>query len=269
MTTETVAEVVEKEIVDVPEVVEPEYTPTELEALDEGWKSKADWVAAGKPEDEWRPAKEFKERGELFRKIETLSQELKTTRSTMNALKGHYEKVRETEFKRALESLKSEKRAAFESGDVDALLEIDDKIALVKDTQRAQTAAEKVQVPEVHPDFTQWMTQNPWYSSNKEMQEFADSIGRAYAVSKPGVQPQEVLKYVSTKVKQAYPDKFTNPRRQEASPTDGGGKTVTRKQVDTFELTADEEKVMTKLVKQNVLTKEQYIEQIKQIRGSK
>ena len=35
----------------------------------------------------------FKERGELFAKIDAVNHELKTTRSTMAALKSHYEKV--------------------------------------------------------------------------------------------------------------------------------------------------------------------------------
>ena len=266
MTEEVKPEVVEEK----PVVTEqPEFTETELEALDDGWKPKSEWVAAGKPEEEWRPAKEFKERGELFRRIEALSTELKTTRSTMNALKGHYEKVKETEFKRALDTLRTEKRNALEQGDVDAVMEIDDKIATVRETQKEQARQAAVQTPEVHPDFTHWVGQNTWYSTNKEMQAFADSIGRAYAVANPGSQPAEVLKYVTSKVKQTYPDKFTNPRRSEAGATESGGKTPSKSKADTFELTEDESRVMDKLVKQKVMTKEKYIEQIKAIRGVK
>ena len=253
-----------------PEVTDtPEFTEVEHEALEQGWKPKSEWMAQGKPEDEWRPAKEFKERGELFQKIETLSQELKSTRSTMKALQGHYEKVKETEFKRALETLKQDKRSALEEGDVDAVMEIDDKIATVRETQRAQAAAEQAQTPEVHPEFVAWVSRNQWYSSDKEMQTFADSIGRAYALSKPGVQPSEVLKHVTAKVKQTYPEKFTNPRRSETGAADASSSTPSRKKADSFELTADEEKVMNKLVSQKVMTKEKYIEQIKAIRGDK
>lgn len=247
----------------------PQFTEVEQEALDQGWKPKSEWVAQGKPEDEWRPAKEFKERGELFQKIETLSQELKSTRSTMKALQGHYEKVKETEFKRALESLKQDKRAALEDGDVDAVLEIDDKIATVRETQRAQAAAEQVQTPEMHPEFVSWVGRNSWYSTDKELQTFADTVGRAYALSHPGVVPSEVLKHVTSKVKQAYPEKFTNPRRSEAGAADASSSTPQRKKSDGFELTADEEKVMNKLVGQKVMTKEKYIDQIKAIRGDK
>lgn len=255
---EVVAEVVKLEV--------PELSASEVEAVEAGWQTKEDWIAAGKEESDWRPAKEFTDRGELFRKIDALATELKTTRSTMAALKGHYEKVKETEFKRALETLKIEKRTALENGDVDAIIEIDDKIADVKDTQKLQEKTEVVQ-PEIHPDFTNWVTKNTWYSTNKEMQAFADSIGRAYAVNTPGIDPATVLKYVTIKVKQAYPEKFVNPNRSAPGATEGANAPRKSKADESFELTADEERVMTKLVRQKVMTKEQYIAEIKAYKG--
>ena len=237
-------------------------TPTEIAAVEQGWQTKEDWEAAGKSIDEWRPAKEFKERGELFAKIETLSADLKNTRSTMAALKGHYEKVKETEFKRALQTLKQEKIAALENGEIARSVEIDDEIAEVKSTQKAQEIIQAAQ-PEIHPEFTQWAAANQWYSTNKEMQEFADSLGRAYAVSNPGIAPSVVLKYVTTKVKSAYPEKFTNPARTAPSATEGSPGVRKVVKSDDFQLSADEERVMNNLVKQGVLTKEKYISQIK------
>ena len=242
-------------------IKEVKLSSTELEAIDEGWKTKEDWIADGKDEADWRPAKEFKERGELFRKIDALAHELKTTRSTMTALKGHYEKVKETEFKRALDTLKQEKKLALENGDVDAVIDIDEQISNVKDTQKAQ----KVQVqqqPEIHPDFTVWVQRNQWYANDREMQAFADSIGRAYALNTPGIEPNKVLQYVTSKVKQAYPDKFTNPRREAPSPVDGA-KAPRKNKEEDFALSEDEERVMNKLIKQKVLTKEQYIAELK------
>ena len=236
----------------------------EQEAVAEGWQPKEDWIKAGHKEEDWRSAKEFKERGELFRKIDNLASELKNTRSTMAALKGHYEKVKEVEFKRALDTLKAEKKAAFDAGDSDAIIDIDDKILEIKAVQKAQEQQVEA-APAIHPEFSKWVESNSWYTSNPEMQGFADSIGRAYASTNPGIDPVTVLKYVTTKVKQAYPDKFQNQRRTAPSPVEGG---TTQKKTATpeFELTEDEQRVMDKLVRQKVMTKEKYIESIKNLR---
>lgn len=255
-----------------PEVKQEEVTlsPIEQEAVEEGWIPKHEWVAAGNKEEEWRPARDFKERGELFRRIDQLTTDLKTTRSTLGALKGHYEKVKESEFQRAYETLKQEKRQALEQGDAGAVVDIDEKIAEIKETQKQQAAETTVpQEQQVHPDFTSWVSKNSWYTSNTEMQNFADSIGRAYALSKPGVAPNDVLKYVSTKVKQAFPEKFENPKRTEPSPVEGSKGTRTTSKSESYELSVDEERVMNKLVRQGAITKEDYIRDLKQIKGQK
>ena len=43
------------------------------------------------------------------------------------------------------------------------------------------------------------------------MREFADTIGQGYAMRNPGIDPVEVLKYVSREVKKHYKDQFENP----------------------------------------------------------
>lgn len=258
---------VKVEDTEVPEVVE--LSPMEQEALEEGWQPKEDWVSAGKDEADWRSAKEFKERGELFRRIESITQELKSTRSALGALKGHYEKVKDVEFKRAMDSLKADKKQALSEGDADAVIEIDEKLAEVREAQKAvQTQA--VQQPEIHPDFTAWIGRNGWYNSNNEMRNFADSIGRAYALDHPGIHPADVLRYVTTKTKTAYPDQFSNPARKGAGAVEGVP--ATRKganSANSYDMNEDEERVMTKLIKQGVITKEKYIADLKKIKGEK
>lgn len=51
------------------------------------------------------------------------------------------------------------------------------------------------------------------------MRAFADAYG--VAQHQAGKSPQEVLKEVSKKVKQAYPDKFRNPAKDLAPPVEG------------------------------------------------
>ncbi|MCI0561995.1 MAG: hypothetical protein MN733_26200, partial [Nitrososphaera sp.] len=43
--------------------------PTEQAAREQGWMSKDEWVAAGKDPEEHRSAREFRERGDFFKRI--------------------------------------------------------------------------------------------------------------------------------------------------------------------------------------------------------
>ena len=80
----------------------PQVDSYEQQAREQGWRPKEEYE--GDPE-KWRPAKEFVERGELFGKIDTLGKELKETKKALKMLQEHNEKIKESEFKRAVEEL--------------------------------------------------------------------------------------------------------------------------------------------------------------------
>jgi len=100
--------------VETPVVQATEQTQTtqvdsyESQAREQGWKPKEEYE--GDPE-KWKPAKEFVERGELFGKIDTLGKDLKETRKALKMLQEHHAKVKETEYKRAVDDLKHFKRS--------------------------------------------------------------------------------------------------------------------------------------------------------------
>ena len=116
-------------------------TPTQQEALAQGWVPKDEYD--GDPE-KFVDAGEFLRRGELFRKIESQSKEMKDMRKALAEMAKHNAKIREVEYQRALDTLKAEKKAALSEGDADRVVEIDDKIDLVK-TQQKQDAQQAVQ----------------------------------------------------------------------------------------------------------------------------
>src|ERR1700758_5180010 len=84
-------------------------TPTQQEALSQGWVPKEEF--SGDPE-KFVDAGEFLRRGELFRKIESQSKEMKDMRKALQELAKHNSQIRDVEYKRALETLKAEKKAA-------------------------------------------------------------------------------------------------------------------------------------------------------------
>lgn len=263
--------VVQQEVEETPEVEElPDITPED--ALDEeramaaGWKPKDQWE--GDPK-KWVPADEFNRRGELFGKIDSLSHDLRETKKVLRLMQDHHAKVAEVEYERALKTLKEQKRRAMIEGDTDAVVDIDDRIIDMKAARKANEDAPQEQRQTVDPRFVQWTERNGWYNQDNELRAFADEVGLAHARANPDKAPEDVLKYVEQRVRRVYPDKFTNPNRSRPSAVagreaQGGGG---RKQ-DDFQLTEDERKVMNALVKEGVMTKDEYIADIKKVRGA-
>jgi hypothetical protein len=123
--------------------------------MEQGWVPQDEWE--GDPE-QWRPAKEFLDRGELFKKIEDQNRTIKEFKRALDDLKGHHAKTRETEYARAIQALKAQKIAALEDGDAAAVVKLDDQIDLVKDEQsKLKQAAFQPQQEQLNPGFVNWV----------------------------------------------------------------------------------------------------------------
>ena len=235
-------------------------------AREQGWKPKEEFEGDS---SKWVSAETFVAKGELIDRIEQLGKKLKDSDKTIAMLKEHHTKVKETEFKRAVEFLKQQKKQAYESGDVDKILELDDKIAEVRETQKAQKQQDQVdETPEAHPAFQSWVSDNKWYESDSEMRADADAFGEAYARNNTDKTPQEVLEYVTKKIKKAYPEKFTNPNRNKPTGVESGSGNRQGSSRDNFTLTEEEAKVMNTFVRNGVMTKEEYMREVKAMRGA-
>lgn len=238
----------------------PQLTAAEQKASEQGWVPQDQWE--GDP-DQWRPAKEFLDRGELFKKIEDQNRTIKEFKRALDDLKGHHAKTRETEYARALQALKAQKKTALEEGDADSVIRLDDQIDLVKTEQgRLQAQAAVQDTPTVDPEFTDWVGKNNWYESNQPMRAYADALGRDLAFK--GLSPSAVLKEVERQVKLEFPNKFTNPNRNKPGAVEGstnkGGRSG-----DSYTLSDDERRVMQRFVRTGVMTEKEYIDQLKQI----
>ena len=235
-------------------------------AREQGWRPKEEFD--GDP-SKWVSAETFVAKGELIDRIEQLGKKLKDSEKTIKMLSEHHSKVKESEFKRAVEFLKQQKKQAYENGDVDRILELDDKIAEVRETQKAQKQQEQVnEAPESHPAFQSWVSENKWYETDSEMRADADTFGEAYARNNQDKTPAEVLEYVTKKIKKAYPEKFTNPNRNKPTGVESGSGNRQGSSRDTFTLTEEEAKVMNTFVRNGVMTKEEYLKEVKAMRGA-
>jgi hypothetical protein len=236
-----------------------QFTDIEQRAADQGWRPKDEWE--GDPE-EWRSAKEFLDRGEFFKKIEDQNRTIKELRKTQADFAKHYERMRKTEYERALETLKAQKKAALQEQDVDAVVEIDDRIEQVREAARN---IEVPQVPDVQPElnplFVAWKERNGWYETNQAMRAYADRLGTQLTGS-----PAEILAEVEKQVKKEFAHKFENPRRNSDSQVEGGTNKGPSKK-ETFQLTEDERRAMRRFVNQGIITEEQYIKDLKEAKA--
>jgi hypothetical protein len=235
-------------------------TPTQEEALSQGWVPKNEFEG---DEEKWVDAGEFLRRGELFRKIESQSKELKDVRKALAELSKHNAKIREVEYQRALDSLKAEKKTALAEGDTDRVVDLDDKIDLVKTQQRADSQQQAIP-QEIHPELAAWINRNGWYSTTQSMRAWAD--GRGNELSAEGKSPTEVLKILEQEVKTRFSDKFHNPNRDRASAVETGRPRNGRSADPEFELSDVEKQVMNTLIRSGAITKEKYIADLKAIK---
>lgn len=246
---------------------EPQVSVAEQKALEMGWRPKEEFE--GNPDD-FIDATEFVRRKPLFEKIDVVGRELRETKKALRALQAHHEKVKEAEYKHAIEALRAEKKIALESGDADALIKIDDQIADAK-AQEAVLKAQQTQVTnEPHPGFIKWTERNKWYKSDQELTGVADQVGTAYAAANPEKDPDEILEYVEKRVRKLYPEKFSNPNKSRPSAVEGSQTTPSRTQetdILNYPLTEDERRVMMTFVRQGIMTKEQYITDLKKVKG--
>ena len=79
-----------------------------------------------------------------------------------------------------------------------------------------------------------------------------------------------MLDYVTNKIKKVYKEEFQNQNRNRMSSVEGGGGTrQVASNSDGFTLTEEESKVMNNFVRQGIMTREDYIKEVKAMKGIK
>lgn len=243
----------------------------EAKARDMGWRpldefngDEVDFIDAG----------EFVRRKPLFDKIEQNSKALKATRDTLEAFKTHYQKVKETEYARALTDLKSQLRDAKKAGDHDLAFEIEEAKERVEQEQNTFKAeqeeiARQNQVDNINPVFEQWISRNTWYKDAKYMRTFADEVGTS--LHSKGISPEQILVEVEKAVKKEFPHKFRNSNRDNAPTVESSSSRPSKKTgaLDDSFLSAQDKEFMHKFIKDGILTKEEYLTDMRKVYGVK
>jgi hypothetical protein len=254
----------EKVVEKAEEVVVVEVSPTETLAMDQGWVPLADWEASGRPKDEWRPAKEFVERGELYKSIHSTKRELKQTQAALTALQRHHQYVFEKAHVQAVRDLRAEKRLALRDGDIDRMEEIETELETITD----QHAQEKAQIQSQNaqmnvapaPEFVSFVERNPWYLTNQDMHDEADAAGFVHL--NKGGSKETLFSTVEKKMREKFPEKFGVKR---AAPNAVAAVNRTSKPANKvdFELSPEERDVMRTFIDMGIMTEAQYVKELK------
>lgn len=234
----------------------------QLRAMDMGWRPQEEWN--GEPED-FIDAGEFVRRKPLFDKIEAASKEAKNTRKTLEAFKDHYQKVRETEYARAISDLTAQAKEARLEGEHGLAEDIKERREVIEAERDAFIEEQKNLTVETatNPAFEQWVSRNSWYQSQPHMKVFADNVGNQ--LNARGVSLDKVLVEVEKAVKKEFPNKFRNPNRDSAPSVEGPSIKKGDKggSLDDSFLSDQDRQFMNRFVRDGVMTKEEYIKDMK------
>jgi uncharacterized protein with von Willebrand factor type A (vWA) domain len=214
------------------ENVDEQVEQGEQVELPKGFISKEEWVAKGRPEEDWRDPEEWQKRGDEILPI--VKKERDELRKEITNLKGDIDKIisfnnrqeqrlRQEGYQQALKDIESKRDEAIEDGDKETVKKLDkdrDKIV----TAQAQDAAIESTPSNINPqfeiDFKDFRERNPWYQSDEELTKEADSaamVGMFEGLIKDGKTYKQAFEEVEKNIKLKFSDKFENTNRNKAS----------------------------------------------------
>jgi len=274
-TVEEVVEVVETPEIDTPAGDETQYSEVEKRAMAQGWKPKDQFDG---DESDFVSAAEFERRGQLFKKIADVNRKYERVTGALSALQKHHKAVYESSYKKAMEDLKAQHRAAVEEGNVAKADDIIDQIQ-VKNIEAAQqmqqlnAAPVEQGVPAAMEEFNERNAH--WYQKDDVMTAYADRVGHEFTRSQlaGGRRPtvEQILGHVESQVRNKFPSAFggkraaPSPVASASSPSRPGNRSTFGEK----DLSPEEVSVMKTLARDGVMTEKQYIDEIKKMRGVK
>lgn len=244
----------------------PEPRPEiEERAMQMGWRPKEEFQG---DEEDFIDAKEFVRRQPLFDKIETQNKQIKAVTKALEALKTHYTQVEQAAVEKAISQMKAQRKVALSDNDGDTFELLDEEIKKAEtQLQRIEEVRKQPLVEDqvVHPEWSAFLSRNPWYNTTSYMRKHADEIGAELA--QRGMHPTDILKEVEKAVRKEFPTKFVNPNKNSAPDVDSSRSAPAKPKggAEEGKLSDSQRKIMNDLVRQGVLTKEEYIADLKKI----
>ena len=213
----------------------------------------------------WRPQEEYNGRREWVpaeKFIETAENELPVLRENLRrldnlytkdvgSLKGELTEMKQvlTDFRefasrgeqRAYEKAKREllekRDVAVAHADTETFKQVDREIEELDKSVKPKEPEKKADAPPPpDPAITSWIAENPWFTTDPAMMAYAKSQDQYLMTAKAGLSVAERLAEVKERTKKEFPDKFGNPKREQASSVaEPGAQPSTRKKGKTYD----------------------------------
>ena len=263
----------------------------ESRARAQGWRPKDEFKG---PPDKWKDAATFVEVADQFMpvaiqqnraladkfagaedQIRGLKSELADVKQVLTDFRDFATRGEQRAYERALKELNERRAVAVQHADMDAFKAVDAEIEELNKTGKPAPAkpngagadggeSPKPQLKQPDPDVTAFVNDNPWFSNDKELHEYAKSQDQFLASTKPGMAMKDRLAAVKARVMKEFPDKFGNPAREGASAVaTPSGATTSRRESNkhTYEnLPPEAKKACDKFVKTIPgFTRDQYV----------
>ncbi len=225
------------------EIVE-EISDEELEALPTShWEDTAS-VRGWKPEEnydgdpaDWRTAREFVEKGELFDVIHTLKRDAAVTKEALKGQSALIEQAVEHGKKQVIDSLKAKRSEARDQGEFDQADELSDKIAELKAAKAtAPDGSEDVQDTTVVPPVARitpveraaWVAKNAWFNTDTVAHQSSIILSESYLAANPAASGAEILNYVDKTMRDTRPDLYRNAAKSKPQAVARSSRTVAK-----------------------------------------
>jgi len=259
--------------------------PSEALAAKKGWVPKEKFKG---PAEQWVDAETFLDRGANF--SATLKSELAAVRAELEAFKGTAKAFAEfqasilaqkdAELRSVITDLRKQKSMATREGDDDLVIEIEDRIALLKEeaatvktTVQEETLVAKSPEPTVtdfeHPVIAEWISEgNEWFRDDKKLYDYAIAVGNELVKADSNLRGRKLLDRVRLEMEQEFPRRFKamatsqgqpqNPVNSASrsagtrTPTIPGGKSER-------DLPAEDLRLMKQFIKEGWVTKDKFL----------
>lgn len=195
----------------------------EARAIRQGWVPRERFT--GDPK-KWVDAKTFVERGDRF--VHNLKQEVDDLRKQLSDFQGtkaafvkfHEETIarKEAEFKEAIAALRVQRSEAQQNGDHEAVVQIEDRIDLLKDQQSelkkpaiadAPAPAPKQGLDMENPVLVEWIEdENQWFRDEPKLRDYAIAIGEQLISNGETVRGRPFLDKVTEIMRRDFPRRF-------------------------------------------------------------
>jgi hypothetical protein len=222
------------------------------EAMKQGFNPEYDGENKKSPKEYLEVA--FNHNKVLKERNDKLSETVEKLTGQMSLLVEFQNEQKQKAVEKAITELKAERREAISDGDHDKVEKIDEQI----DEQ-------KVAKVRNDPILDAWIGRNAWYKDNEDLGIEADIIAQQLkATGRFSASDQDyerLLNRVESKVRQSFPDKFKNPKKDNPPDVDPGNPSPLRKSKNTYaDLPADAKLACDQFVKNKLMSKEQYMD---------